>query len=283
MGRGKLFGDRPAGMVSLVEAPVTRVYAHKARVAFFASAPLIAVVIGAALSTVLSVALAALLGAVVGVVVGLAVAVIVRIWPVLRALWWWALEIAVLLSTLVGLAALSRATSPLLAVLAAVAVTAAVGLVPPMRRLVVAWWWCAVVRHRLRMCFGQFIRAAGRGQAVSLPLMLLARPTPAGERVWVWLRPGLDLTDLDGRTGKLAVACWAGEARVVRASARYAALVRIDLTRRDPLTRLVASPLPALLGDALPGLVPVSPGMPPLALDLDDVPEPQPEPQQRRR
>ena len=65
--------------------------------------------------------------------------------------------------------------------------------------------------------------------------MLWARPTPAGERVWLWLRPGLDLTDLDGKTGKVAVACWAGEVRVVRASARFAALVRVDMTRRDPL------------------------------------------------
>ncbi len=88
--------------------------------------------------------------------------------------------------------------------------------------------------------------SATRAHPGCLPLILVARPTPAGERVWVWLRPGLDLSDLDGKTGKLAVACWAGEVRVVRASARYAALIRVDITRRDPLTGLVRSPLARL-------------------------------------
>ena len=68
-------------------------------------------------------------------------------------------------------------------------------------------------RAKLR---GEFIRAANRTAPGRLPLILVARPTPAGERVWLWLRPGLDLADLDGRTDKLAVACWAGQARVPR-------------------------------------------------------------------
>lgn len=109
----------------------------------------------------------------------------------------------------------------------------------------VAWLRCVVVRHRLRLCFAQFVRAVSRTRSGSLPLILWARPTPAGERVWVWvwLRPGLDLTDLEGKTSKFAVACWAGEVRVVRASERYAALLRVDIARRDPPTAEVLSPL----------------------------------------
>jgi hypothetical protein len=94
-------------------------------------------------------------------------------------------------------------------------------------------------------------------------------------------RPGL--ADLEVKTDKLAVACWAGEARVVRASARYAALVRVDVTRRDALTDVVPSPLPALVGDDDAAAVPVPPGLPRLALDLPDVPEPQLEPRGPRR
>jgi hypothetical protein len=139
-----------------------------------------------------------------------------------------------------------------------------------------------VVRHRLRLCFAQFVRAVNRTHPGSLPLVLWARPTPAGERVWLWLRPGLDLDDLDGRLGRLAVACWASEARVVRASPRFAALVRVDLARRDPLIGLVASPL-ALLIPNKNAAVPVSPGMPPVGLDLADVPESAPEPRGGRR
>ena len=52
-----------------------------------------------------------------------------------------------------------------------------------------------------------------------------------------------DLTDLEGKTGKFAVACWAGEVRVVRASEQYVALLRVDIARRDPPTAEVLSPL----------------------------------------
>ena len=85
------------------------------------------------------------------------------------------------------------------------------------------------------------IRGAGVGSRPgTLPLVLWARPTPAGERVWLWLRPGLELVDLDGKAGLIAVACMGEEVRIVRASQRYAALMRVDVARRDPLTGLVA-------------------------------------------
>jgi hypothetical protein len=133
-----------------------------------------------------------------------------------------------------------------------------------------------VVRHRLRACFSAFVRAGNRTDQGVLPLVLWARPTPAGERVWLWLRSGLDVSDLDGVVGKVAVTCWAAEARVVRASARYAALIRVDVARRDPLTGAVSSPLALLLPKrrSAGAAAPVSPGMPPVGLDLADVPEP---------
>jgi hypothetical protein len=105
-------------------------------------------------------------------------------------------------------------------------------------------------------------------------LILLARPTPAGERVWVWLRPGLDLDELENNTGKLAVACWASSVRVACTSPHHAALVRIDVTRRDPLTNLVDSPLVGLVPSAPGWLEPADVGGPTGGLDLDGVPEP---------
>src|SRR5262249_35464790 len=117
------------------------------------------------------------------------------------------------------------------------------------------------------------------------PLILLARPTPAGERVWVWLRPGLALAALEDKTDQLAVACWASLVRVTPASERHAALVRIDVARRDPLAGKVAYPLATAVPpwatdiDDREDAAPVSPGMPPLAplgLDLDEVPAPPP-------
>lgn len=277
---GRMFGERPVGAVTLVETPVSRSYAQKARVAFLVVAASVALVVGATASVALPLVLAVVVGLLSGGVCGLVVACVVRVWPALRVLWWWAFEIVAAVTVFVGMAYLSRATHPAVPlVLLAVALGVLFGA-GRLRRRVSAWVWCVVVRHRLRLCFAEFIRSASRLHPGRLPLILWARPTPAGERVWVWLRPGLDLTDLDGKADKLAVACWAGEARMVRASARHAALVRVDITRRDPLTGLVASPLSAWVAWMRDDDAPVSPAVPPMGLDLLDVPEPVP-PQQR--
>jgi len=279
----RLLDERPASAVTLVETPVSRAYMRKARIAFFAVTAVVGVLSAAMLMTVVPPAAALIVGAVAGASCGLIVALMVRAWPVLRALWHWAAEMVLAAAVVVPAAVLASVTRPVLAAAVVLILVGVVGMVGPVRRRIVAWAWCAVVRHRLRLCFAEFIRAASPAHPGSLPLILFARPTPAGERVWVWLRPGLDLSDLDGKTGKLAVACWASEVRVVRASARYAALVRVDITRRDPLTATVGSPLARLIPALADSTAPVSPGLPPLALDLPDVPEEVPEPRAARR
>jgi hypothetical protein len=55
------------------------------------------------------------------------------------------------------------------------------------------------------------------------------------------------------------------------------------VTRRDPLTGLVRSPLADRFAGRQDTAVPVSPGLPPLGLDLDEVPEPVDEPRSARR
>jgi hypothetical protein len=109
-----------------------------------------------------------------------------------------------------------------------------------------------------------------------VPLVLWARPTLAGEQVWLWLRPGLSLEDLEGKAGRIAVACVARQVRIVGASERFAGLLRVDIAHRDPLTGRIDSPL-ALLIPSLRSTdadVPVSPAVPPVGLDLADIPEP---------
>jgi hypothetical protein len=259
-----LFGEHPTSAVAIVEQPVSRSYARKARLAFLTVSAAVGDLAAVALSTVAHVFTALVLGLLTGAVCGLLVALTVRVWPVLRVMWHWATEIVLFAAVVAGWAAAASATHPVVALGLALVVAAVTGLVGPMRRRLTAWSWCAIVRHRLRFCFSEFVRSAARLPG-SLPLILLARPTPAGERVWVWLRPGLDLSDLDGKTGKLAVACWAGEVRVVRASARQAALIRVDITRRDPLTGTVCSPLARSVTTPTDPVAPVSPGGPPLA------------------
>jgi len=281
--KARFLGTRPADAVTLVEPPVSRVYARRARLAFWSVASAVGVLVAMSAAGSRPLPLAVVAGVVAAAVCGLAVAVLVRVWPVLRVLWHWSAEIATAGILAAIASSLSSATRPAAVPVGAAALAAVVWLVRPLRRRLVAWVWCAVVRHRLRLCFAEFIRSAVRVRPGSTPLILVARPTPAGERVWVWLRPGLELADLENRTGKLAVACWAGEVRVVRASARYAALLRMDVTRRDPLAAMVASPLAGLFTDASDADVPVAPDPPPLGLDLPDVPEEVPDPRGRVR
>src|SRR5689334_7660830 len=94
MARSNWFGDRPVGVVSVVEAPLSRHYAHKARVAFWTATPIAGVLSAAMLSFVVPLLWALALALFAGAAVGFLVAAFVRAWPVLRVLWWWALEIA---------------------------------------------------------------------------------------------------------------------------------------------------------------------------------------------
>jgi hypothetical protein len=285
-GNGRSLGTRTtSGAVTVVEVSVARSYARRSRVAFYAVA-FLGLPTGVVAGTFTNGAhrlVVIVAGIVAGVLAGWVVAGAVTAWPVLRSLWHWAPEIGLVVGVAFGWAALADATTPGLALLLTAGLAGGAAAVGPVRRRFVATLWCAVVRHRLRLCFAEFVRATSRMHSANPPLILAARPTPAGERVWVWLRPGLDLADLEAKTDKLAVACWASEVRVVRASARYAALIRIDVTRRDPLAVTVSSPLVDLVPDDVLVEAPVSPGMPPLGLDLPDVPEVAPEPRGARR
>lgn len=281
----KLFGKRPATAIALVDAPVSRTYAQKARVALFTGGA-----VSAAIATIvlflagLPIWGAVPVGLLIGAALGMALAVLVTAWPVLRVLWWWSVEITTALGIAAPLTWLAHVTSSWVSLVLMLFVAGVVGGVRKVRRRVVAWAWCVIVRHRLRLCFAQVVRATGRSQAGSLPLILWARPTPAGERVWVWLRPGLDLAALDGKAGQVAVACWASEVRVVRASTRFAALIRVDLSRRDPLAAEVVSPLAALFADMPGPTAPAESGHAEAwALDLEDVAAPELAEQPRNR
>lgn len=274
----RLFGDSKPAAMALVEQPVSQAYARKARLVFVVAAVGDGLLSATVLAAVWSPVKAVAAGLAIGIVTGLVAAVLVRVWPVLRVVWWWSAEITAATVLVGGSSLLARLTTPWVALGVLAVVALVVLVVRPVRWFVTAWVMCGVVRHRLRVAFAEVVRSANRRAPGTLPLILTARPTPAGERVWLWLRPGLSLADLEGATGRLAVACWASEVRLVRASDRYAALLRVDVSRRDPLTGLVVSPLVGLLPGWLDSPAPVSPAVGPVGLDLADVPEEFPEP-----
>jgi hypothetical protein len=233
-----------SGVVTLVERSAMRTAADRARLVFLTVTAVGAVLGAIVLAPRLGPLWGLVVGGAAGFVLGLIAGALVAVWPVLRVLWHWSAEIAVCLMLVAVSTWLSAHAARLLPVLVLLAGAAPVLGVPRVRRWVRAWVWCAIMRHRLRLSFAAFLRSRNRIQIRGAqPLILVARPTPAGERVWVWLRPGLDMDELENNTSKLAVACWASSVRVACTSPRHAALVRIDVTRRDPLIGLVGSPL----------------------------------------
>ncbi|MGC4774918.1 hypothetical protein [Micromonospora chalcea] len=253
--------------MTVIEAKVHRSSARNARLAFILTAVIVGLLSAVVAASSIHPILAVLVGALIGIPLGGLAWLLVRIWPVLRLLWWWTPEIGI--TTVLGAAwvQLVNHTSTPVTLIVVALVVGVPAAVPVSRRFLAAWTWCLVVRHRLRVCFAQFIIA---NQSGSLPLILWAKPTPVGERVWVYLRPGLSLADLEGRLDRIAVACHASTALIERASDRNAAYLRFDIKRREVLTAQVGSPLVDVIDPDTPATERI-PATVPTALDLPDV------------
>ena len=264
------FGRKSSGTITVIEGKVHRSSARNARLAFILTAVIVGLLSAVVAASYIHPILAVFVGALIGVPLGGLAWLFVRVWPVLRLLWWWTPEIGI--TTLLGVCwvQLVNHTSTLVTLIVVALVVGVPAAVPVSRRFLVAWTWCLIVRHRLRVCFAQFIIA---NQSGSLPLILWAKPTPVGERVWVYLRPGLSLADLEGRLDRIAVACHASTALVERASDRNAAYLRFDIKRREVLTAQVGSPLVDVIDPDTPATERI-PATVPTALDLPDIDAP---------
>jgi len=110
----------------------------------------------------------------------------------------------------------------------------------PVRRFLRNRMWCVVTRHRIRACLTEMRTLNYSG---NLPFILGCFATKTGQVVWLWMRPGLSIEDLDNKAETLASACWARKATIARSKSN-AAIVRIDIDRRDPLaSKTIDSPL----------------------------------------
>ena len=188
-------------------------------------------------------------------------------WPVLRAIWWWAPETVITGSLVFGWIELADHTTLIIRLTATAAIVGVPAAIRPVRTRLHQVTWCLVTRHRIRTSFSEFIIKNRTG---SLPLILWARPTPVGERVWIWLRPGLSIDDLLDRLDKIAVACWATAALAEAASRSNAAFVRLDIKRRDVLTGTITSPLLDMIKSGTPATERDTAELP-TALDLPQV------------
>ncbi|MDM4721614.1 hypothetical protein QTQ03_19200 [Micromonospora sp. WMMA1363] len=255
--------------MTVIEAKVHRSSARNARMAFILTAVIVGVLSAVVAAAYWHPIVALFVGALIGVPTGGLVWLLVRIWPVIRLLWWWTPETLLSAGLLTGWVQLANHTPTVVTLIVVALVVGVPAAIPAVRRQVKAWGWCLVVRHRLRVCFAQFIIA---NQSGSLPLILWARPTPVGERVWVYLRPGLSAKDLESRLDKIAVTCHASTVLIERAGESNAAYLRFDIKRREVLNARVGSPLVDAIDRNAP--VSASPLTVPTALDLPDVDAP---------
>jgi hypothetical protein len=101
---------------------------------------------------------------------------------------------------------------------------------PQGRRLLAARLWCIVTPHRIRSaCAHAWIQS----RYGKLPVILLTRSQPLGERVYLWCRAGISAADFSPARELLTAACMATDLQVSRHS-RYAHLVALDVIRREP-------------------------------------------------
>jgi hypothetical protein len=275
--RSRPFRRHSIGAVTVIDARVHRSSARNARLAFVLTAVIVGLLAAVIAADHFHPILAVFAGTGAGTVTGVIAWALVRVWPVIRLIWWWLPEISLGVGLVYGWTVVARSTTLPVRLIVVALVVGVPAAVPYLRHCLSALAWCLIVRHRLRVCFAQFIIANRTG---CLPLILLARPTPVGERVWIYLRPGLSHADLNNRIDKIAVACHASTVVVERASDRTAGLLRVDVKRREVLTAQIGSPLVTVVDpDAPPTLRPVDDL--PTALDLPDVaadPTPAPRP-----
>ena len=243
------FSGRGNGTITVIEEPVMRSYRRRAKVVFYVTWVITAVLAATVAASRWHPIIALLAGLIAGYILGAAAGVIVAAWPVIRAIWWWAPETVLCGSLVYGWIELADHTTLPVRLAATAAIVGVPAAIRPLRTRLHQVSWCLVTRHRIRTCFSEFIITNRTG---SLPLILWARPTPVGERVWIWLRPGLSLDDLHNRLDKIAVACWATAALADAASASNAAFVRVDIKRRDVLGGTITSPLLNLIKSGTP-------------------------------
>jgi hypothetical protein len=88
---------------------------------------------------------------------------------------------------------------------------------------------CLLTRHRLYTALEGVRAEVG---ALRLPIVLWVRPSPTGERAYLWRRPGITAEMLCVRTDKIAADCWAKEAHF-SFNSRWPAMIVVDVVRRS--------------------------------------------------
>jgi len=146
----------------------------------------------------------------------------------LVATWRWRYEIAVVAAVTASLtvAIISIGVWPALGVVTVVTVT--VLCWPPARQWVVNRAWCVITAHRVRVGCVEAMIYSSRGK---IPVILWTAHRPFGERVLLWCRAGISVSDFRPNRVILTSACWAQDVAVLP-DQRHPHLVTLDVIRR---------------------------------------------------
>jgi hypothetical protein len=154
--------------------------------------------------------------------------------------WRWEIGIPAAIAGLAWLIAAGPAGIPGLISAAGAGLAAGIALLcwPSTRRWITSRLWCIVTPHRIRTgCVYAWVQTRD-GQ---LPIVIRTTPEPYGERVRLWLRPGITAADLSAASDTLAVACWAAAVRVIP-DRRLAHRVTLEVIRNTAEERTGLTP-----------------------------------------
>ena len=147
--------------------------------------------------------------------------------------WRWELLLTGTLAIILILGDRTSGQAGLIGAAALVAILAALAFAwPASRRFAMARSWVIITQHRIRSaCAHSWIQTRNG----KLPAIAWTSAEPYGERVWIWCKSGVSLSDFLSAREQIAAACWARSVEIGR-SDRHAHIVFVDVIRRsDPL------------------------------------------------
>ncbi|MCW2890496.1 MAG: hypothetical protein JWL58_7358 [Streptosporangiaceae bacterium] len=146
----------------------------------------------------------------------------------LTVVWRWRYEIVLVLGVPTGLICVSRLVGPSPTAVAVTAILLSVVIWPGGVRASTDRIWCMITAHRIRVGFTETLIITLHGK---IPIVLMVRAQPFGERVFVWCRGTLTPADMAEARERLAAACWATDVRVGQ-SLKHPNIAILDVVRR---------------------------------------------------
>jgi hypothetical protein len=149
---------------------------------------------------------------------------------ILALVWRWRWEVAIFLGIPAGLILLGIHIGWAWSI-AVIGMAAVIFAWPENRHWLAAHIRCIITAHRVRTgCAQAWIQT----RSGKLPIILMTRPQPHGERVYIWCRAGICREDFEAASDILRSACWASDIYVT-SSTRFSHIVILDVIR-NPLS-----------------------------------------------